>query len=169
MELNRKIDATIISKIADRKDISKIKSEDVLLGCLNNVGCIADKIKRKSSPVSFLTPLFLHVTLLARKANVDLGAILDSEQYNTKLNYNDQKTALTELTTSLCDLSYCSLDLFRDVKLSKKELEKFHLDAVKSSYVILKNINLIAILNNSEMIKVQKNVIKHLDQLIKII
>lgn len=169
MELNREIDAIIIGKIAERKSINSIKSNDILLNCLSSIGLIASQIKKNHSPVSYLTPLFINVTLLARKANVDLGAILDNHQYSSKLNYNDQLISLAELSKSIIELNYLSLDFFDLNSISKSEIKAVHIDALKECYLILKNISLIATLNNSDICNVQKNAVKHINQLAKII
>lgn len=171
MELNQKIDATIISKISDRKDISKLKSIDIFLKASFLVGSVAKQIEKKQSPVAYLTPLYLQATLLARKANVNIGMILDGEEYaQSETEYSDQKIASAQLSISFYNLN-CSACDFEEISkdTDKQELKDIQLQGVVAAFNIMKNIEVIAKSNKYSLEQVQQNVLKHLDQLIKLI
>lgn len=174
MELNREIDAIIISKIADKRQINAIQSLNLMLKSLKVIGNVSARAVAKQSPNADLIPLFMLVTLLARKANVDAGSVLDSDEYKTQpLPYNDQKIAIAQLVIGLYNLncSACDISDFEsgNLDIEKDELHQIHLQGIQATYNMLKNIEVIAEANKSNLSNVQNNVIKHLGQLVNLI
>ena len=176
MELNNQADAIILSKISDRKNIIEIKSTDIYLGCLVALGLVVKQISSSKSPVGYLSPFYMKMTLLTRKANTSISAIMSSESYKKSLPYSDPKLAAMCLSKSISDLAFCALE-FEEIGKSKDKLTselKVHLravqiDAVSATYSALKNLELILGKNQSNISDLQSTTIKHLDQLIKLI
>lgn len=174
---NAKIDAIIISKVSDRQKIELIDPLDISLKCYSTIGNISNQVLKKHSPVAYLTPLFLKLTLISRMANVNLGAVLDSENFKkSELVVGCDKIAVQLLSHSIFEISNSAFDLKRyykgltDNSESRDELfEALSDSAYNNVFMVLKCIEQLCKSNKSSILHVQKNTIKHINQLVKLI
>lgn len=174
---NTKIDAIIISKISERHKIELLDPLNISLKCYAVIGNISNQVLKKHSPVAYLTPLFLKLTLISRMANVNLGAVLDSENFKkSELVVGCDKIAVQllshsifEISNSAFDLKKYSKDLSDNSESSNELFESLSDSAYNNVFMALKCIEQLCKSNKSSILHVQKNAIKHINQLVKLI
>lgn len=170
---NAKIDAIIISKVSDRQKIESIDPLDISLKCYSTIGNISNQVLKKHSPVAYLTPLFVKLTLISRMANVNAGAVLDSDNFKkSELVVGCDKIAIQLLSHSIFEISNGAFDLKKYSTSLQADEESFNAIsdmAYNNVFMALKCIEQLCKSNKSSIINVQKNTIKHINQLVKLI
>ena len=167
---SEKLDAIIISKLADRKNIDSIKANQLSLKALNDMGNIAHRIDRKKTYLDLLSPLYLHVTVLARKANVNLGTAIDKHELTP--DYMEQENAVIQLNFCLYNLACAACDLSDKSFMSssnEQDIKDVQSQAVRAIVNFVGCLDYLAKSKKSSIESVQRNVLRNLDQLINLI
>lgn len=172
MEINQsqELDAIIISKLADRKNIDSIKANQLSLKALNDMGNIAYRIDRKKTYIDLLSPLYLHLTVLARKANVNLGTAIDKHELTP--DYMEQENAVIQLNFCLYNLACAACDLSDKSFMSssdEQDIKDVQSQAVRAIVNFVGCLDYLTKSKKSSIESVQRNVLRNLDQLINLI